>query len=224
MTATTSSEARKKNSNRKRYIAGIAFVAGIVVACILLVYHWELVLRFEEYGYLGLFFMAMASGFSIPLPVPYMVFTFTLGGVLEPILVGLATGTGLGVGGTLLYLTGRGGRRLFPQFSITDPADEAYSSRWARFLRRIKMHRVMHFAERRGTLAVFVLSVLPNPFFTPMAISMGTMRFRMVKFFFACWAGQTAKAIAIAYSGYFGLGSFLRWMGMLNLPTINGIS
>ena len=212
-----------KGSNRKKYAAGICFVAGIVAACILLVYHWEYVLRFQAYGYLGLFLMAMASGFSIPLPVPYMVFTFTLGGVLEPMLVGLATGTGLGAGGTLLYLTGRGGRRFFPQFNITDPADEAYSSRWSRFLRRIKLHRIMHFAHKRGSVAVFVLSVLPNPFFTPMAISMGTLRFRLVKFFFAFWAGQTAKSIGIAYAGYFGLGTFLRWMGVFNMPNIGGL-
>jgi len=223
MTAATSAEARK-SSNRKKYIIGACFVAGIVVACILLVYHWEYVLRFQRYGYLGLFLMALASGYSIPLPVPYMVFTFTLGGVLEPLLVGVATGAGLGAGGTLLYLTGRGGRRFFPHFDISDPADEAYSSRWNRFLRRIKMHRIMHFAHRRGTLAVFVLSVLPNPFFTPMAISMGTMRFRLIKFSFACWAGQTVKTIGIAYCGYLGLGSFLRWMGLFNMPNIPGIS
>jgi uncharacterized membrane protein YdjX (TVP38/TMEM64 family) len=82
----------------------------------------------------------------------------------------------------------------------------------------------MKFANRRGTLAVFVLSVLPNPFFTPMAVSMGTMRFRFAKFFFACWAGQTVKTIAIAYLGYLGLGSFLRWLGLFNMPNVPGIS
>jgi hypothetical protein len=143
----------KKGSNRKKYIAGICFVAGIVVACVLLVYHWEYVLRFQKYGYLGLFLMSLVSGFSTPMPVPYMIFTFTLGGVLHPALVGIATGAGLGAGGTLLYLTGRGGRRIFPHFEISDPADEVYSSRCSRFLRRIKMHRIMHFAHRRGALA-----------------------------------------------------------------------
>ena len=205
------------SSNRKRYIAGACFIGGIIVACIFLVYHWEYVIRFQRFGYLGLFIVTLVSGFSIPLPVPYMVFTFTLGGVLHPALVGLASGAGLGVGGTLLYLTGRGGRRFLPHFNISDPADEAYSSRWSRFLRRIKFQRIMHFAHRRGTLAVFVLSVLPNPFFTPMAISMGTMHFRFVKFFFSCWAGQTVKTLAIAYLGYLGLGSFLRWLGLLGV-------
>lgn len=205
------------SSNRKRYITGALFVGGVVAACVLAVYHWEFIVRFQRFGYLGLFIITLVSGFSIPLPVPYMVFTFTLGGVLDPALVGLAAGTGLGVGGTLLYLTGRGGRRIFPSFNISDPADEAYSSRWSKFLRRIKFQRIMHFAHRRGALAVFVLSVLPNPFFTPMAISLGTVRFRFVKFFFACWAGQTVKTLAIAYLGYLGLGSFLRWLGLLGV-------
>ena len=212
------------SSNKRRYIAGAFFLGGIIAACVFLVYHWEYVVRFQRFGYLGIFLMTLASGYSIPLPVPYMVFTFTLGGVLHPALVGVFAGTGLGVGGTLLYLTGRGGRRFLPHFSISDPADEAYSSRWARFLRRMRFQRIMKFANRRGTLAVFVLSVLPNPFFTPMAVSMGTMRFRFVKFFFACWAGQTVKTIAIAYVGYLGLGSFLRWLGLFNIPNVPGIS
>ena len=67
-------------------------------------------------------------------------------------------------------------------------------------------------------MAVFVLSVMPNPFFLPVAISLGTMRFRFARFFFACWGGQTIKAVIIAYAGYLGLGSFLRWLGVFGLP------
>ena len=200
-------------SNKRKYIAGGCFLGGIIAVCVFLVYHWEYIVRFQKFGYLGLFIMTLVTGFSIPLPVPYMVVTFTLGGVLQPALVGVTAGTGLGIGGTLLYLAGRGGRRFFPRFNISDPADEAYSSRMARFLRRIKLPRVMNFAQRRGAVAIFVLSAFPNPFFMPMAISLGTMRFRAWRFFFACWAGQTVKALAIAYSGYLGLGSLLRWLG-----------
>jgi membrane protein YqaA with SNARE-associated domain len=201
------------SSNKKKYIAGSLFLGGVVTVCVLMVLNWEIIVRFQKFGYLGLFIVTLVSGFSIPVPVPYMVFTFTLGGVLQPALVGATAGTGLGIGGTLLYLTGRGGRRIFPQFNISDPADEAYSSRFSRFLRRIKLPRIMNFAHRRGALGVFLMSVLPNPLFAPMAISLGTMRFRFAKFFFACWAGQTAKAMGIAYLGYLGLGSFLRWFG-----------
>jgi len=145
------------------------------------------------------------------------VFTFTLGGLLHPALVGATAGLGLGIGGTLLYLTGRGGRRFLPQFDITDPADEAYSSRWSRFLRKIKVPRMMEFAKRRGALAIFILSVIPNPVFAPVAVSMGAMRFGWWKFFASCWGGSTVKAMALAYLGYLGLGSMLRWLGVFGV-------
>jgi membrane protein DedA with SNARE-associated domain len=144
-----------------------------------------------------------------------MIIIFTLGSVLNPALVGLVAGTGLTSGGLILYTTGRGGRRFFPRISVSDPADEAYSNRMVRFLRHIKVGKLLHLAHRRGVLAIFIASMLPNPLFTPLATSMGTIRFRFVKFFFACWAGQTIKATVIAYFGYLGLGSFLRWLELI---------
>jgi membrane protein DedA with SNARE-associated domain len=207
--------AASQSSGKRKHILGFLFFGGIIAACVLIAFHWEYIIRFQKFGYAGLFVVTVISGFSIPVPVPYMVFTFTLGGVLQPALVGAVAGAGLGIGGTLLYLAGRGGRRFLPlpRINFTDPADEAYSSRWSRFLRRIKLPKIMQFTQRRGTLAVFILSVLPNPFFTAVAISMGSLRFRLAKFAFACWAGQTAKTMAIAYLGYLGLGSFMRWLG-----------
>jgi uncharacterized membrane protein YdjX (TVP38/TMEM64 family) len=210
-------EATGATSKRRKYILGGLFLGGIITGCVFLVYHWEYIVRFQQYGYLGLFIMTIVTGFSIPLPVPYMVFTFTLGGLLHPALVGATAGLGLGIGGTLLYLTGRGGRRFLPQFDITDPADEAYSSRWSRFLRKIRVPRMMEFAKRRGALAIFILSVIPNPVFAPVAVSMGAMRFGWWKFFASCWGGSTVKAMALAYLGYLGLGSILRWLGVFGV-------
>ena len=209
--------ATEVGSKRRKYIFGGLFFGGVIAVCVLLVYHWEYLVRFQQYGYLGLFIMTIVTGFSIPLPVPYMVLTFTLGGILYPALVGAVAGLGLGIGGWLLYLTGRGGRKFLPHFDISDPADEAYSSRWSRFLRKIKVPKMMEFARRRGTVAVFVLSAVPNPVFAPVAVSMGTMRFSMAKFFVACWGGSTAKTMVLAYLGYLGLGSALRLLGVFGI-------
>jgi membrane protein DedA with SNARE-associated domain len=210
-------EATGTGSSRRKYILAGLFLGGVIAVCVFLVFHWEYIVRFQQYGYLGLFIMTIVTGFSIPLPVPYMVFTFTLGGILHPALVGAAAGLGLGIGGTLLYLTGRGGRRFLPHFSISNLDDENYSSRFARFLRKIRLPRMMEFAQRRGTVAIFVLSVIPNPVFAPVAVSMGAMRFGLWKFFFSCWGGSTAKAMVLAYLGYLGLGSALRWLGVFGV-------
>ncbi|MCD6453307.1 MAG: VTT domain-containing protein [Dehalococcoidales bacterium] len=215
--AVTSTSPNSLSSDRKRRIAAGFFIGGIAAVCIFMVFHTEYLIRFQQYGYVGLFVITLATGVSVLAPGPYMLLTFTLGGVLHPALVGTVAGAGLSTGGTLIYLTGRGGRRFFPQFNPANLTSDDPDSRMSRFMKRIKLPRVMNFAHRRGAVAVFALSVAPNPFFVPMAISMGAMRFRLPKFFFACLAGQVTKAIIIAYCGYWGLGSFLRWLGVLGV-------
>jgi membrane protein YqaA with SNARE-associated domain len=212
------------SSKRKKYVFGGLFLGGIIAAFVVIVYNWQAISRFQNYGYLGLVIIGLLTGFSLPLPVPYMVVTFIFGGLLHPALVGASCGLGLGIGGTLLYLTGRGGRRFFPWSSVfafanNSASDAPSSSRISRLLTRLlrwaRIPRIMDIAKRRGSLVVFLMSAAINPFFVPMAIGMGTLRFRWWRFFLMCWAGQTVKSIGIAYAGYLGLGITLRWLQII---------
>ena len=196
-------------------------MGGIIAAFVVIIYNWQAISRFQNYGYVGLIVIGLLTGFSLPLPVPYMVVTFIMGGLLHPALVGASCGLGLGIGGTLLYLTGRGGRKFFPMSDVFAVAnntsdDTLPSSRMSRLLTRLlrwaRIPRIMEIAKRRGALVVFLMSAAINPFFVPMAIGMGTLRYRWWKFFLMCWAGQTVKSIGIAYAGFLGLGIVLRWL------------
>ncbi len=212
-------------SSKRQYILGGLFLAGVIAAFVVIVYHWQAISRFQNYGYLGLFIIGLLTGFALPMPVPYMVVAFIFGGLLHPALVGASCGLGLGIGGTLLYLTGRGGRKFFPMSSVfafaDNPSDAPPSSRLSRLISRLlkrgRVPQIIDLARRRGLVVVFLMSAAINPFFIPMAIGMGTLRFRLWKFFLACWAGMTVKAMAIAFLGYFGLGSFLRWLGVFGV-------
>ena len=222
MTEVSTTSIKKHSKYRRLKIFGTLYISGIVAACVFLVYNWEFIERFQTYSYLGLFFMGLVTGFSLPMPVPYMIVAFTLGGVLNPALVGASCGLGLGIGGTLLHLTGRGGRKFFPMSSVfglvNSSSGEEVPPFITRFFQRARIPHVIALAQRRGALVVFLMSVAINPFFAPMAIGMGTLhsrRIRLWKFFIACWAGQTVKCMAIAYAGYLGLGTILRWMEIL---------
>jgi membrane protein DedA with SNARE-associated domain len=206
------------NPNKRKYILGGLFLGGIIAGCVFIVFHWEYITRFQHLGYLGLFLITILTGSPPPVPVPYMIIIFTFGALLKPQLVGLVSGIGLTVGAVLLYLTGRGGRRFLPELNISEPSSEGHSPRLARFLRKIKLPRILDFAKRRGALAIFLLSALPNPFFAPIVVTMGATRFSFVRFFFSCLAGQTAKAMVLAYLGYFGLSSVLRFFGVFHVP------
>ena len=74
--------------------------------------------------------------------------------------------------------------------------------------------RIMGWAQHRGSLVIFLMSAVLNPFFFPMAFAIGASRFRLWKFFIMCWAGNTVKSMMIAYLGYFGLGALLKWAGI----------
>jgi membrane protein YqaA with SNARE-associated domain len=211
-------------SSKRKYIFGGLFLGGIIAVFVVIVYHWQEISRFQNYGYLGLLLISLLAGFSLPMPIPYMVITFVFGGLLHPALVGASCGLGLGIGGTLLYLTGRGGRRFFPWSNVFAFADNSSneappSSRISRLLSRLlrwaRIPRILDIAKRRGLLVVFLMSAAINPFFVPMAIGMGTIRFRWWKFFLMCWAGQTVKSIGIAYAGFLGLGIVLRWFQII---------
>ena len=181
-------------------------MAVTIASCVAVIYYWDYISPLQNYGYLGAFLFGFLAGSSLPLPLPYLVVTFTLGGVLNPALVGVASGLGAGIGGTLVYLFGRGGRRFFPKLGLFSPdTEQTPSPRMARFL---------EWAHLRGSIVVFVMSAMLNPMFAPMAITMGAIRFRLAKFFLWCSAGNIVKSLFIAFCGYFGLGALLRWLGV----------
>ena len=210
-----------KSSTKRRHVAVgflVATIGGSVAGSVFLIRYWEYVSRLEYHGYLGLFLISLLAGSPVPIPTPSMILTFTLGSLLNPILVGGVSGVGNAIGNALIYFTGRGGLRFFANFDVSDATSEASSSRIGQFLRKIRMPRMLDFANRRGVVAVFLLSIFPNPVLTPMVLGMGATRFRFTKFFLACWAGKTVQAMILAYLGYFGLRSLLHFLGVFNIP------
>jgi membrane protein YqaA with SNARE-associated domain len=209
----------EKSSNRGKYIA-IGLMAGIilisVVGSFFIIQHWEYISKLERQGFLGLFVISIFAGSPIPIPTPSMILTFTLGSVLNPVLVGLVSGFGNGVGNALIFWTGRGGHTFFKNLNASPSANKTPSSRIGRFFKRVS--RVPEFARRRILVAVFFLSIYPNPVLTPMILAMGAMRFRFWKFFLTIWAGKTAQSMILSYLGFYGLRSLLRFMGVFDVP------
>ena len=199
---------------KKKYIAvGLlaATIGGSVAVAVFLIYNWKYVIRLEHEGYFGLFLISLLAGSPIPIPTPSMILTFTLGSLLNPVLVGTVSGLGNAIGYALIYLTGRGGLQFLPNFDVSN-------SGIGRFLKKIRMSRMLDSPNRTGVVAVFLLSIYPNPVFTPMVLGMGATRFSFMKFFLPCWAGKTVMTMLLAFLGYFGLRSLLHFLGVFNVP------
>ena len=186
-------------------IAGLALAVGVALAVI---FYWEEVQALGGYGYLGAFIIGFGGGATYIVPVPMTPVVFVLGTVLKPsfapylgpVFVGTAAGLGETVGGLTIYMTGYGG-------------GAALASSKRGKIQAIYL-RLVHWMERRGSLVLFILSAVLNPFFYPAALAAGVLRFSLRKYIIICIIGKTIKGITVAAAGYWGLGAILRALGV----------
>ena len=206
-------------SKKTKYLAIGLLAATLIISVggsVLLVLNWELIAHLERQGYLGLFIISIFAGSPIPIPTPSMILTFMLGSILNPFLVGLVSGYGNAFGNALIFWTGRGGKKAFQTLITSRASGEPPRSKFKRFINRLS--RVPEIASRRVLVAVFLLSIYPNPILTPLILGMGATRFSFWKFFLIIWAGKTAQSMILSYLGYYGLRSLLKYFGIFEVP------
>lgn len=190
----------KRGSSKRAYCLGILGVVLTIVMAVAVVYFWEEVQALQGWGYLGAFLISILGGATVVIPVPMLAVQFALGGVLNPVFVGVAAGLGETTGALTIYMTGHGGAIAFAN-SKHGKIQAAYA-------------RLMRWMERKGSLTLFILSSVVNPFFYPAALTAGAMRFGVKRYFLICWAGKTVKGLTVAFAGYWGLRGLLRMLGM----------
>lgn len=189
-------EVAKAGSRKTEYIVGGLALAITLAVCVAIVVYWRYVIQAEHYGYLGVFVISVLAGGISFIPIPGLLVVFTLGSVLNPVIIGITSGLGEALGSVGVYLTGWGG-----QGAVRNLNERFYT-------------RFQDLIHRRGSLAVFFMSAVLNPLFYPFTAIAGMLRFGLVKFFFVCWGGKSVKNIVVASLGYFGLGSILHWIGV----------
>ena len=189
-----------RGSYKRAYYLGILGVVLTVAMAVAVVYFWEEVQALRHWGYLGAFLISILGGATIIVPVPMLAVQLALGGVLNPVFVGLAAGLGETVGALTIYMTGYGGGAAL------------YNSKHGKL--QAAYLRLMSWMERRGSITLFVLSSVVNPFFYPAALTAGALRFGIKRYFLICLAGKTIKGFTVAFVGYWGLRGLLRMLGM----------
>ncbi len=186
--ASIDSATRRTRTRCLRLMALLLVIAATVAGVI-----WRGRLgRFVAYGYPGIFLISLAANATVIFPAPSLALVFALGGVLDPILVGLTAGLGEALGELTGYLAGYSGRAVIENREIYD-----------------RLHGWM---RQYGLATIFFLSVFPSPFFDLAGIAAGALRFPVGYFLLSCWLGKTLKTIVFALAGahsFFLLGRFL---------------
>jgi hypothetical protein len=213
MDAVTIKKEAKPRLSTRDITFGVLSLLFTIALCIVAVYYKGYLLglaALATYGLLGMLIIAFLGGSLLSMlavPVPYWLLVFTLPSILAPqfqigapILVGLISGVGASLGQLLTFMVGYGSRGL--------------SQKLAYRVNRNFYDRAMSLAQRHGSLAVFLMSAIINPFHLPMTFAMASLRYPSWKFFVFSLMGNIVKSSFIAFCGYFGLTSLFRFLGI----------
>jgi len=149
------------------------------------------IVKFSEYGYIGVLVVSFLAAVVSLVPVPSIFIVFTLGAVLNPILVGLTAGVGETLGSMVVYVTGM-------------------SSAWAfHALDSQSVEKFRSWLKSRRTFSVFAMSFIFNPLFYPFTVIAGMMRFGWWRFMLPCLAGKSLKNMLVAVAGFYGVQALL---------------
>ena len=140
-------------------------------------------LELQNVGYAGVLAVNVIGSASVIVPVPGLavVCGASVGDVgLNPVLLGLAGGFGSTVGEMSGYLAGYGGNTLIQR-----------SKHYERFRQLV---------IKNGGMALFVLSVIPNPVFDIAGIAAGSLGYPLKRFLLYVLAGKVIKFVVVAYA------------------------
>ncbi len=191
-------------------ILTVLITSGLALLVLL---NWHSVGEITGYGYFGGFVVSALGAGTVLVPLPMAAVQFTLGGILPPwfgpavlgpVCVGLVCSFGEAIGAMSIYAAGYSGGT--PLFNTTPDG---------RMGKLQKLYaRLMGLMERRGSLVLFILSAVMNPFFFPTSLACGAVRFGIKRYFLIAFAGKFIKCSAIAYAGYFGLRGIFNALGI----------
>lgn len=150
----------------------------IIAFGLLLINYRDQIQSLKEFGYLGVFVIALVSAATIFIPAPGLVLAASMGLTFNPVLIGLFGGLGAAIGEMVGFVVGKG---------VVD----------ARQKDLFKNYK--HLIEKYGFFAILVLSAIPNPLFDIASIAAGAVKMPAKKFFIATLIGNVIKYMTISF-------------------------
>lgn len=169
--------------------AALVLVVGITLGVAVFRDHLN---DFVVLGYLGAFVAMLLGNATLVLPAPGLLVVFALGSSLNPLMVGIAGGLGATLGELTGYLTGYSGVGLMERTAIN-----------------ARIHRWM---DRSGMLTIFVLSIIPNPFFDLAGIFAGMGRMPVIRFMGITFSGKAIQSTLVAVAGALSIQWVETWL------------
>jgi uncharacterized membrane protein YdjX (TVP38/TMEM64 family) len=175
-------------ARRSRALTNILRILALLVVIAITVYIYSIrdsVREFSAYGYPGIFLVTLMANATVFIPAPGVAVVFAMGNIFNPLGVGLAAGTGGALGELSGYLAGFSGQAVIENSKVYG--------------------RIHPWVEKYGSWTIFLLAVIPNPFFDIAGVAAGIAKMSLRRFLLACWIGELIKMSFFAYAGFYSL-------------------
>jgi membrane protein YqaA with SNARE-associated domain len=164
---------------RRRAVIGVLAVLAVVFLTALAYWYRDRVSALPRFGYPGVFLVELIANATIILPIPGSAVTTAISPLLNPWILAPVAATGAALGELSAYAAGLGGNVLIE------------NQRW--YL------RVKGWMQKYGSVVVLLMAFIPNPFFDTAGLVAGSLRMKVVKFFFWCWAGKVLNRLLLVF-------------------------
>lgn len=168
------------------------FVFLVIILLLVAIYliARRLNLDVKEVGYPLIALISFLSSSTIFVPLPGLASVCAAGTALNIWLLGLVFASAGTPGELVGYIAGASGRG---------------------WLEKGRIYQTIHsWMLKRWFLTIFVLALVPNPFFDIGGMAAGALRYPVWKFLIAVWPGKFVKGVAIAFLCYIGLGGSIK--------------
>jgi len=136
-------------------------------------------------GLFGIFIANFISSATFFVSAPAFLTIITGGNLYSPVLVAVVAATGACLGDMVGFLFGHSSRKLMKK--------------------KLDRHKTIRFLEkhfhRHGALIIFIIAIIPNPFFDAVGILAGVVNYPPLKFFVIMFIGRFIRYWALAQVG-----------------------
>lgn len=180
----TAKKTSARSSTRTNILRAVALI-GVIGITVFIYSIRDRVEEFQQFGYAGVFLIALMANATVLLPAPGVAIIYAMGAVFNPLGVGLAAGTGGALGELSGYFAGFSGQAVIERSDI--------------------YNRFHPWVVKYGGWAILVLSAIPNPFFDVAGIAAGIAKMPIRTFLIFTWIGQIIKMTSFAIAGYYSI-------------------
>jgi membrane protein YqaA with SNARE-associated domain len=176
-----SSDSSRRRKKRRELVGRVLIFLIVIGISVGIVWGRNRIENLAAYGYPALFLASVLVNATIFTPAPSFAVALAAGTAFNPIVVGLVAGLGGSIGEMTGYLAGISGRGVIEDRPI--------------------FRQIQRWMEKSGTLVIFLLGAVPNPFFDVGGMIAGAVRMPVWRFILAGWLGKSIRLGLVALIG-----------------------